>query len=264
MRSATENGRETGHLRHPSWRGLRPDKQPKDVTREPERVDVDVDGRQLSLSNLDKVLFPATGFTKGDMIHYYAAIADAMLPHVRNRPMTLKRYPNGVEGQFFFEKHAPRHTPDWVETTVVRSASKRSSSSSEVVEYVVAQDRPTLVWAANLASIEFHVPQWQIGDGGDEEGVVRPDLMVLDLDPGPGTSVVECCRVAVLIAKRFGKKRLFPKTSGSKDYSSTSRVLSSSPTKSSPRHMSLHTRSRRIIPSSWSRTCERNSATARF
>ena len=180
----------------------------------PEKVTVDVDGRELTLSNLSKVLYPETGFTKGDVLDYYARVADVMLPHVCDRPVTFKRFPNGVEGSSFFEKHIPSHAPVWVRrATVPRGANTRSKDGADV-EYAVLADRPTLIWAANLASLEFHVPQWRIGDGKHLPGV--PDLMVFDLDPGPGATIVECCTVAGWLADELGRDGVAAKTSGSK------------------------------------------------
>jgi bifunctional non-homologous end joining protein LigD len=180
----------------------------------PESVIVDVDGRELSLSNLSKVLYPETGFTKGDVIDYYARVADVMVPHVADRPVTFKRFPNGVEGTSFFEKHAPSHTPPWVRRATVPRGANSKSARGENIEFVVLDDRATLVWAANLASLEFHVPQWRMDDTTQRPG--RPDLMVFDLDPGPGTTIVECCRVASLLADEIGRDGIVAKTSGSK------------------------------------------------
>jgi bifunctional non-homologous end joining protein LigD len=176
----------------------------------PERVETEMDGRQLSLSNLDKVLYPASGFTKGQVIDYYARIAPVMLAHVADRPVTLKRFPDGVDGQSFFEKHAPSHIPAWVRTTTVPSRAR----SGEPIEFAVICDRPTLIWAANLASLEFHVPLWRVGNGTAVPA--PPDYLVFDLDPGPGTSIVECCTVARWITAEIGDEHVFAKTSGSK------------------------------------------------
>jgi bifunctional non-homologous end joining protein LigD len=170
-----------------------------------------VDGRQLTISNLQKVLYPATGFTKGQVIDYYARVATVMLPHVRDRPLTMKRFPNGIDHKFFFEKHVPSHAPSWVHHQAVPSTSK-----GDVVDYPVVCDRPTLVWAANLAAIEFHVPLWHVG----RRRVLPapPDHMVFDLDPGEGATIVECCRVAAIVADLLdeGRSGCWPKTSGSK------------------------------------------------
>ena len=169
-----------------------------------------VDGRELTVSNLEKVLFPATGFTKGQVIDYYARVAEVMVAHVEDRPLTMKRYPNGIDHKFFFEKHLPDHAPPWIHHRSVPSTSK-----GEPVDYAVVSDRPSLVWAANLAAIEFHVPLWHVG----RRRVLPapPDHMVFDLDPGQGASIVECCRVAQLVAETVdeGRSGCWPKTSGS-------------------------------------------------
>ena len=175
----------------------------------PDRVRVEVDGRQLSLSNLDKVLYPKTGFTKSQVLDYYARIADVMVPHIKNRPTTLRRYPNGVAGTSFYEKHAPANQPEWISTIDVPS-----KSGHEPIEYTVICDRPTLLWAANLAALEFHVPLWHVRKG--KPVPAPPDYLVFDLDPGPGTSIAECCRVAGWIGAHLGREMLFAKTSGSK------------------------------------------------
>jgi bifunctional non-homologous end joining protein LigD len=177
-----------------------------------------VDGRELSLSNLDKVLYPSTGFTKSQVIDYYARVAEVMLPYVRNRPTTLRRYPHGVDGVSFFEKHAPEHLPEWIDTVTVPS----KSGEHEPIEYIAVNDRPTLVWAANLASLEFHVPLWHVAKG--KPLPAPPDFMVFDLDPGPGTTIVECCRVAQWVGERLGRDTLFAKTSGSKGLQLYTRV----------------------------------------
>jgi bifunctional non-homologous end joining protein LigD len=182
-----------------------------------ERVQAEVDGRQVSLSNLAKVLYPEAGFTKGAVIDYYARIAAVMLPHLRDRPVTFRRFPDGVSGKSFVEKHVPSHAPDWVQTlTVPSSATGRARAPEGDVEYAVVADRPTLVWAANLAAIEFHVPLWHAARRGAVPG--RPDHLVFDLDPGPGTSIVECCRIASWICGKLPGDGREPvvKTSGSK------------------------------------------------
>jgi bifunctional non-homologous end joining protein LigD len=184
----------------------------------PERVQTEIDGRELSLSNLDKVLYPDTGFMKSQVLDYYARIADVMLPHLLARPTTFRRYPNGVEGMSFFEKHAPASQPDWIKTIEVPS--KRGEH--EPIVYTAVSDRPTLLWAANLASIEFHVPLWHVARG--KTIPAPPDYMVFDLDPGPGTTIVECSRVAQWIAARLDRESLFAKTSGSKGLQLYTRV----------------------------------------
>jgi bifunctional non-homologous end joining protein LigD len=175
----------------------------------PERVETKVDGKTLSLSNLDKVLYPKSGFTKSQVIDYYARIAEVMLPHLVRRPATFKRYPNGVDGMFFYEKHSPASAPDWVRTIAVPS----KDGSHEPIDYTEVRDRPTLIWAANLATLEFHVPLWRVTK--DRPIPAPPDQMVFDLDPGPGTTIVECCQVAQWIAAKL-KREVMAKTSGSK------------------------------------------------
>src|SRR5882757_3803481 len=125
-----------------------------------EKVTVDVGGHHLTLSNLSKVLYPDTGFTKGEIIDYYSRIAPVLLPHLAHRPLTVKRYPNGVDQHFFFEKNAPRGTPSWVRT--VNLPVPGSTKNRETIDYVVVEELPTMVWLANLAALELHVPQWQV------------------------------------------------------------------------------------------------------
>jgi bifunctional non-homologous end joining protein LigD len=177
------------------------------------KVTVQVDSRTLTLSNLDKVLYPEVGFTKGEVIDYYTRIAPVLLPHVRNRPLTFKRYPDGVDGKFFFEKNAPSHAPDWVRT--VELASPGSTKNRDTINYPVMCDLPTLVWAANLAALELHVPMWQVTT---KDKARHPDLMVFDLDPGPPATIVECCQVAQHVRAVLDEDGLsaYPKTSGSK------------------------------------------------
>ena len=170
-----------------------------------------IDGRELTVSNLDKVFFPSAGFTKGQLIDYYLRIAPVMLPHLRGRPLTMKRFPDGVEGKSFFEKHIPSHAPDWVRTLTVQAA-----DGHDPIPYAVVDDVATLAWAANLGNIEFHVPLWRAGR--QKTLPARPDLMVFDLDPGPGTSIVECCVVAGYVTEALAALGMdaFAKTSGSK------------------------------------------------
>jgi len=233
-----------GAMRAPSFKGLRDDKPAVEVTREraPEAVTrerapvqvtsgeagadgkmaaaaspealfdsierlpdgaltVQADGRRLKISNWDKVLFPEAGFTKGDLISYYARIADVVLPHLRDRPLTLKRYPNGVQRPYFYEKQSPSHRPDWVRTARVGS-----------IDYTLAQDRPTLIWLANLADVELH-PALALAERPE-----RPTMLVFDLDPGAPAGIVECCEVALVLRGLFGQLGLecVAKSSGSK------------------------------------------------
>jgi bifunctional non-homologous end joining protein LigD len=141
----------------------------------------EVDGKQLTLSNLDKVMYPATGFTKAGIIDYYARIAPAMLPHLRRRAVTMVRWPDGVDGQSFFEKRCPPHAPDWVHTAAI---------DQDLVACVV-DDMATLVWMANLAALELHTLQATVDDWE------HPTSLVLDLDPGPPGGVLDCCRVGL-------------------------------------------------------------------
>ncbi len=172
---------------------------------------VTIGGRELTVSNLDKVLFPDAGFTKGQLIDYYVRVAEVILPHLRNRPLTMKRFPDGVDAKSFFEKHRPSHTPDWVQSLVVPS-----TDGHEDIPYVMVNDLPTLAWAANLGTIELHVPLWHAG--GRRKVPANPDQMVFDLDPGPGTSIVECCVVAEYVANELAESGMesFAKTSGRK------------------------------------------------
>jgi bifunctional non-homologous end joining protein LigD len=176
------------------------------------KVAVDVDGRQVVLSNLEKVLYPDVGFTKAQVIDYYTRISPVLLPHLADRALTRKRYPDGVEGQVFFEKNAPRGTPDWVRTE--RLPSPGSSKGREMIDYVVVDDLATLVWTANLASLELHTHMWRVADSAQ----APPDMIVFDLDPGPPASIVECCAVARLLRPLLKDDGLSPvaKTSGSK------------------------------------------------
>jgi bifunctional non-homologous end joining protein LigD len=168
---------------------------------------VDIQGRHLKLSNLEKVLYPAAGFTKKDVIDYYARIAPAIIPHLAGRALTRKRYPDGVEGEPFFEKNAPMHKPDWVKTVPIWSDRNRRT-----VNYILADDLATLVWLANLAALELH-PSLALATD-----ITRPTEMVFDLDPGPPANIVQCCQVALWLREIFEHFDLqsFPKTSGSK------------------------------------------------
>jgi bifunctional non-homologous end joining protein LigD len=179
----------------------------------PGKQRVEVDGRQLSISNLEKVLFPEVTFTKAQVIDYYVRIAPVLLPHLSGRPVTFTRWPDGVEGQAFFEKNSARHAPDWVRRVTVPSPG--SSRGRETLDMVVLETVADLAWAANLAALELHVPQWQVGSRLQP---TLPDLLVLDLDPGPDAGILECCEVADRLRQRLVDDGLDPvvKTSGSK------------------------------------------------
>ncbi len=174
-----------------------------------EKVTVEIEGRKLALSNLDKVLYPEAGFTKGEVIDYYVNVGDALLPHLADRLLTRKRWPDGTAKQPFFEKNTPRGTPDWVRTAFM------AEHGDDGVEYVVAEDLATLVWLANLAALELHVPQWKVGPRG---GPRDPDLVVFDLDPGEPADIIDCCNVALALKELLAADGLtaFPKTSGNK------------------------------------------------
>ncbi|MFI9450111.1 DNA ligase D [Amycolatopsis sp. NPDC052450] len=234
--------RGAGRLRHTAWRGLRQDKEPREVLKprqpgprgaEPARnateapgtgeppeapvrlgpkITVQAGERRLTLSNLDKVLYP-DGFTKGEVINYYSRIAPVLLPHLSGRPITFIRFPDGVEGEQFFEKNVPHGAPAWLPT--VRVARSGSRGAGEAITYALLDELGALVWAANLAALELHVPQWTVDAGGARR---PPDRLVFDLDPGPGTSIVHCCRVAERLHDALTADGLTPfaKTSGSK------------------------------------------------
>ena len=168
---------------------------------------LEISGRQIKVSNLQKILYPATGFTKADVINYYVEVSSVLLPHLRDRPISLKRYPDGVEGSFFYERQCPSHRPAWVTTT--RVSSRRQAG---FIDYCVMNDLPALVWAANLADLELHTflhraPKLEC-----------PDFVAFDLDPGPPADIINCCEVALLLKRYFDRIKLesFPKTSGSK------------------------------------------------
>jgi bifunctional non-homologous end joining protein LigD len=168
---------------------------------------VEVDGRQLSITNLDKVMYPSTGFTKGAVIDYYARIAPAIIPHLRGRPLTLKRYPEGTEAGHFFEKRCPKHRPEWVAT-----ASIWSEREDGEIEFCVCDDKPTLVWMAQLAALELHPSLSRA------RHMERPTVLAFDLDPGEPATVIDCARVALRVRGLFGELGVecFPKTSGGK------------------------------------------------
>ena len=178
-----------------------------------EKVIVDVDGHRLALSNLTKNLYPEAGFSKGEVIDYYTRIAPVLLPHLADRPLTVKRYPNGVDAPFFCEKNAPRGTPSWVRTVTLPVPG--STKDRETIDFVVVQELPTLVWLANLAALELHVPQWRIPPRARKP---RTDLVVFDLDPGPPATIVECCEVALALRALLEEdgRTAVAKTSGSK------------------------------------------------
>ncbi|MEA3212382.1 MAG: bifunctional non-ous end joining protein LigD [Chthoniobacter sp.] len=171
------------------------------------KTEIEVAGKKLMVSNLDKVLYPEAGFTKGQVIDYYIRIAPVLLPHLKSRPITLKRYPDGVDGFFFYEKQCPSHRPDWVKTTEVPSRREEGK-----IDYCMMNDLPALVWAANLADLELHTFLHRA------PAIARPTALAFDLDPGAPADMVQCCRVGFWLRKIFDDLDLqsFPKTSGSK------------------------------------------------
>jgi len=172
-----------------------------------EKAQLVVGGKKLSVSNLNKVLYPKSGFTKGEVIDYFIRIAPVLLPHLKNRPLTMKRYPDGVEGEFFYEKNCPSHRPKWVKTAKVWS-----EGNQRTMDYCLANDLPTLVWAANLADLELHTSLSR------KNNIERPTMMVFDLDPGAPADIVQCCQVGLWLRDLLAKMKLksWSKTSGSK------------------------------------------------
>ncbi|MGE5414307.1 MAG: DNA polymerase domain-containing protein, partial [Syntrophomonadaceae bacterium] len=177
------------------------------MTAREQGVAIEVGGRRIVLKNLDKIFYPEAGFRKGDVIDYYARVAPVLLPHLAGRPLTLKRYPEGVEKPFFYEKRCPRHRPDWFRTAAVWSDTNR-----EFIDFCVVDDVASLVWLANVADLELHVSLSVAAE------VERPTALVFDLDPGPPADVVTCCDVALRLRRLLGQVGLeaWPKTSGSK------------------------------------------------
>jgi len=170
-------------------------------------TEVEVQGRRLTLSNLEKVLYPQAGFTKAQLIDYYVRIAPVLLPHLRGRPLTMKRYPDGVDGELFYQKNCPDHRPPWVATARVWS-----EGNKRWMEYCMVQEVATLVWAANLADIELHTSLSLAKE------ILRPTMIIFDLDPGEPADIVQCCQAGMWVRDIFSQFRLqaFPKTSGSK------------------------------------------------
>ena len=168
---------------------------------------IQVEGREIKLSNLEKVLYPKAGFTKGQVIDYYIRIAPVLLPHLADRPLTLKRYPNGVEGMHFYEKNCPTYRPEWMKTAKVWS-----EGNNKFMYYCMVADLPSLVWLGNLADLELHTSLSRAPE------LAQPTVIAFDLDPGPPANIVQCCRVGLWVRDLFARFGLeaFPKTSGSK------------------------------------------------
>ena len=166
-----------------------------------------VAGRDVSLSNLDKVMYPAVGFTKGQVIDYYTRIARHILPHLKDRPITMKRFPNGIDGEYFYEKDAPSFTPNWIKTYPIPRSSEKS-----IINYILINDLPTLVWSANMANLEIHPFLAKVPN------VDAPTMVVFDLDPGEEANILKSCEVAFLVKAVLDKLKLksLVKVSGSK------------------------------------------------
>ena len=174
----------------------------------PDEVHVEVDGRTLKLSNLDKVLYPQTGTTKGEVLNYYAQVAPVLLPHVADRAVTRIRWPNGTAKPSFFEKNAPAGAPSWlriakVPTTGSRGSSRRSQNGGDELHFPVIDGLASLTYLVNLASLELHVHQWKVGKNGRPK---NPDRLVIDLDPGDGAGLGECAQVALLVRDRLAQE----------------------------------------------------------
>jgi bifunctional non-homologous end joining protein LigD len=172
----------------------------------PNSATLDIDGKQVAVTNLQKVFYPKTGFTKGQVIDYYIKISPVLMPHLKNRPISLKRYPNGVEGFFFYEKRCPEHRPKWMETIKVEK------TDGEEINYCAMNSLPALVWAANLADLELHTFLHKA------PAISRPTALAFDLDPGAPADIIQCCQVGIWIKTIFDALGMesFPKTSGSK------------------------------------------------
>src|SRR3984893_12485752 len=167
---------------------------------------LNVKGTKVDVTNLNKIFYPRAGFTKGDVIDYYVRVSPVLLPHLKDRPITLKRYPDGVEGIFFYEKRCPTHRPKWIKTTKV------AKSEGEEINYCVLNDLPSLIWAANLADLELHTFLHKA------PSIHRPTAIAFDLDPGPPADIVLCCKVGLWLKELFDALHMesFAKTSGSK------------------------------------------------
>ncbi|HEU5485263.1 MAG TPA: non-homologous end-joining DNA ligase [Microlunatus sp.] len=184
-----------------------------------ESIRTRVAGRELSVVNLTKIMYPSTGYTKAEVISYYSQVADVILPYVSDRALTRVRFPDGVAGASFYEKNAPTGTPEWVRSV-------RILTSDGPIQYVVADEPATVVWLANLAALELHVPQWRVSTldatstraGALERGEPLADRLVVDLDPGAGMTIVDVARAALIAAERLAADGLVPvaQTSGSK------------------------------------------------
>ncbi|WHT15962.1 non-homologous end-joining DNA ligase [Crossiella sp. CA-258035] len=208
-------------------------------------VTVAVEDRRVRLTNLDKVLYPRARTTKSEVIDYYARIAPVMLPHLRHRPATLRRFPDGVTGESFYEKNTSRHAPDWVATAEIPTPG--SSRGRDSAHFLLVNDLATLMWAANLAALELHVPQWTVGPRG---GIREPDRLVFDLDPGAPADLVLCCRVAEHLRTVLAEDGLtaYPKVSGGKGLQLYVPVRVSTPERTSAYAKAIAERLARQLP----------------
>jgi len=188
---------------------------PRKPAYDKQEVHVDVEGRTLTISSLEKVLFPRTGTTKGEVLSYYARIAPVLLPHLRDRAVTRIRWPHGVGDMSFFEKNAPAGTPSWVRTATVPTTGSRTGTGDGTLTFPIVDDLATLTWLVNLAALELHVHQWTVGRNGRPRNA---DRIVIDLDPGEPAGLHECCQVALLARTKLADRGLSakPVTSGSK------------------------------------------------
>ena len=240
-------------------------RSPSDVTTRakpsaPARQTVQVGDRRLQISNLEKILYPRTGFTKGQMLDYYARVAPVLLPHLAGRPLTRKRCPNGVDEQPFFEKNAPRGTPDWVRTVTLPVPG--STKNRDTIDFVIVEELATLVWVANLASIELHVPQWKVDRAGKAQ---EADLLVLDLDPDrrpPSSNAVRSLSSCASCWRTTGSRRT-PRPVARRAFSCTRRCGRRRPTKLAT--TPAHSRGdwRRSGPTWWSPRCPNRCGQAR-
>jgi bifunctional non-homologous end joining protein LigD len=201
-----------GHLRAPSYQGLREDKRPEQVHRE-EALPTEIrkGNRVLRLTNLDKVFWPEEGITKGDLLRYYRGVAPVLLPHLKDRPFTMKRYPDGWKGKFFFQKDAPKHMPDWIKRVEITVSTRESPRQTRKIQAPVANDDLSLLWMINMGCIDCNT--WYSRIDKPE----RPDWVLFDLDPSPDVGFAETVQVALLIKQALDVLELasFPKTSGS-------------------------------------------------
>ena len=202
-----------GHLRAPVYKGLREDKSAEEVVMEaptPIEPEIRKGKRMLKLSNLDKLFWPEEGITKGDLLAYYRDVAPALIPHIRDRPFTMKRYPDGWQGKFFFQKDAPKHMPDWIPTVAVQATTRDRPRQTRTIHAPLVNDELALLWMVNMASIDMNTWYSRVDKPN------RPDFVLFDLDPSPDVGFKETVEVALLVKQALDSLELqsFPKTSG--------------------------------------------------